>query len=120
VTRDLLREQDIPFIANPGGTHSPSVDIGLDAVSTRYALLVDTDVLFLRSLVPLYRTFCFGGFTLMGEVQGSREGFATMTPGASRGRGARVSSPTSRSSRIRGASTTTSARRYTRTALPTG
>ena len=44
-TQEMLDSNNIPYFKNPGGTHSPSVDLGLGLVRTRYALLIDTDVI---------------------------------------------------------------------------
>jgi hypothetical protein len=71
-TADLLKGQGIPFTRNPGGPHSTTVDLALDQVKTRYALLVDTDVVFLRDHSSILQDMINNGAALTGEVCGSR------------------------------------------------
>lgn len=73
-TRLMLQQADIPFILNEGGLHAPSVDILMDAVTTPYALLVDTDVVFLKNHRDIYEQFVKMGLTLMGDIEGDRGG----------------------------------------------
>lgn len=74
VTRNLLESVKIPYINNKKGLHAPSVDILLDNVSTRYALLVDTDILFLKEQTDLFVDFKKMNLTLLGDVCGDRGG----------------------------------------------
>ncbi|MBL8376413.1 MAG: glycosyltransferase [Burkholderiales bacterium] len=74
-TRDLLRANGIRHLANPGGTHSPSVDLGLANIDTKHVLLIDTDIIFHDDVSPLYDQFRSEDLTLMGEVQESRGGY---------------------------------------------
>ena len=71
-TRDLLKGQGIPFTRNPGGLHAYTVDMALDMVRTRWALLVDTDVIFLKDHSHVLHDMLESGATLKGEVCGSR------------------------------------------------
>jgi hypothetical protein len=73
-TARLLDAEGVPYLANPGGRHSPSVDLALRRCATRYALLVDTDVLFLRSLTSVLDGFRRHDLTVLGKVQGDRGG----------------------------------------------
>jgi hypothetical protein len=73
-TENILKVNKIPYIRNKNGLHSPSVDLLLDSVSTDYALLVDTDVLFLKDLSDVFKTFIDLDITLMGEIVGDRGG----------------------------------------------
>jgi len=74
-TRHLLHANDIPYVPNPGGTHSPSVDRALDQCATRYALLLDTDIVFNRPIHKLLELFRRHELTLMGAVCGDRGGY---------------------------------------------
>jgi hypothetical protein len=74
-TQELLDLNNIPYLKNPGGTHSLSVELGLGLVKTRYALLIDTDVLFKQPIDAVFRFFQQQQFTLLGEVQADRGGF---------------------------------------------
>ena len=58
-TSVFLNNKKIPFIRNKNGLHSPSVDLLINSVSTKYALLVDTDVLFLKNLDEIFQKFTF-------------------------------------------------------------
>lgn len=73
-TAQILANHNIPFLANSGGLHGPSVDLLLDKVKTDYALLVDTDVIFLRSVEPAFEEFKKNSITIMGEIAGDRGG----------------------------------------------
>jgi len=73
-TADLLVKENVPFIRNQKGLHSPSVDILLDKCSTDYMLLVDTDIVFLKNHQDIFDQFVNMDLTLFGEVCGSRGG----------------------------------------------
>ena len=74
-TAAWLEANAIPFVRTPGATHHASVDPALARVRTRYALLVDTDILFLRNLSGLFREFRRTGAAIGGVRQGPRGGF---------------------------------------------
>ena len=73
-TQKLLEENKVPTIRNVGGLHSPSVDILLDTCKTDYALLVDTDVIFLKNHEDIFKQFKDADIALLGEVCGDRGG----------------------------------------------
>lgn len=73
-TEDILKLNKIPYIRNHGGLHGPSVDILLNEVTTEYALLVDTDVIFLKNCNDIFKKFVDMDLTLMGEIIGDRGG----------------------------------------------
>jgi hypothetical protein len=73
-TRLLLQRASIPFIINEGGLHAPSVDILLRNVTTSHALLVDTDVIFMKDHCEIYDQFVRMNLTLMGDIEGDRGG----------------------------------------------
>lgn len=67
-TKNILKEANINFIISDDKRHSPSINVLLKAIKTRYALLVDTDIIFLRSISDLFDTFKRENFITMGEV----------------------------------------------------
>ncbi len=73
-TAELLKQHNVPFIRNPKGVHIKSVDILLNHVKTKYALLVDTDIIFLKPHDDIFEKFKEMDLTLMGEICGDRGG----------------------------------------------
>ena len=73
-TVKLLDEHSVPYIRNVGGLHSPSVDILIENCKTDYALLVDTDVIFLKNHEKVFDMFKKCGASLLGTVCGDRGG----------------------------------------------
>lgn len=73
-TRNILDTHKIPYMLNTGGLHGPSVDMLLQACNTKYALLVDTDVVFLKNHDDVFEQFRSLDLTLMGEIVGDRGG----------------------------------------------
>lgn len=74
VTRDLLEEYKIPYISSPGNTHGQGVNQAISLCKTKYALLIDTDVIFLKDHYPLLETFKNNDLTVMGKIEGDRGG----------------------------------------------
>lgn len=68
-TVSLLNECGVPFIRNVGMRHENAMDIALKLCKTKYALVVDTDVLFYRPLDSYFKEN-----TIVGEVCGDRGG----------------------------------------------
>jgi hypothetical protein len=73
-TINFLNENKIPYIRNKNGLHAPSVDLLLNNITTDYALLVDTDILFLKDISYIFEQFVSNDITLMGEIVGDRGG----------------------------------------------
>lgn len=73
-TSDLLELNGVPHFRNRGGVHIKSVDLLFDAVQTKYALLVDTDIIFLENGAPLFEKLKAADISLLGEVCGDRGG----------------------------------------------
>lgn len=73
-TSEILKENDIKFKRNNGGAHFNGVQIILNEVTTRYVLLVDTDVIFNKDISPIFEMFKKNNYTIMGEVCGDRGG----------------------------------------------
>lgn len=74
-TRGLLDAAGIPYVDNPDGRHASSVDRALRLCTTRYALLVDTDVVFKRSIAGPLTIMRRYGLALMGTVCADRGGY---------------------------------------------
>lgn len=66
----LLLEDGVPHFNYRGGIHGEGVNLGFGKVTTRYALLVDSDVILLKDFLPAFERFKEGGFALMGKVVG--------------------------------------------------
>jgi len=74
VTADILSKSNIPYIRNKSGLHGPSVDLLLKNIKTKYALLVDTDVIFLKNHDDIFQQICDMNISLMGDIEGDRGG----------------------------------------------
>jgi GT2 family glycosyltransferase len=74
-TKNILDEAGINYIDNPGGTHHSGVQLLLDACKTKYALLVDTDIVFKSNIKSLLTAMEQNDITMLGEVCGSRGGY---------------------------------------------
>ena len=73
-TSKLLQDHRVNFIKNKNGLHAPSVDILIDNCKTKYMLLVDTDIIFLKAHEDIFKQFKLMDLTLMGEICGDRGG----------------------------------------------
>lgn len=65
-----LQFEGIPYYNFRGGIHGEAVNLGLRKVKTRYVLLVDSDVIFLKDFFPAFERFKETGCALMGKVTG--------------------------------------------------
>lgn len=73
-TKNLLLENEVPFISNYGMSHGNGVNKALDLCNTKYALLVDTDVIFLKDHSEIFNRFKNMDLTIMGKIEGDRGG----------------------------------------------
>lgn len=69
-----LQVNTIPYYNYRGGTHGEAVNLGLRKVKTRYVLLVDSDIIFLKDPTPAFEKFKESGCALMGKVVGDCAG----------------------------------------------
>jgi len=74
-TAKLLDGFNIEYIVNKGSTHSPAVDKALLYVRTRFALLVDSDVVFRQDVTKLIDVMKINNGALLGEICGDRGGY---------------------------------------------
>jgi hypothetical protein len=73
-TSHFLEKLEYSYHKNSGLHHSAGVDFLLNACSTDYMLLVDTDVIFHKNIDDIVEKFINSNSTLGGVVQGSRGG----------------------------------------------
>lgn len=69
-SEDLFITNNIPYLNLRGSTHGEGVNFGISNIKTRYVLLVDTDIIFLKDITPVFEKFKSGKYTLMGNVVG--------------------------------------------------
>lgn len=74
-TANILSSLGIPFYRRPSTTHSIGVNEALKLCKTKYALLVDTDILFNKNIIPLLDKFISTNYTLLGESCADRGQF---------------------------------------------
>jgi hypothetical protein len=73
-TKSLLYDHKVPYITRPCMSHGNGVNELLKLCKTKYALLVDTDVIFLRDHSDIFQQFKDMNLTLLGKVEGDRGG----------------------------------------------
>lgn len=73
-TRGLLFDNKVPYKCSPGNTHGQGINEALDLCKTDYALLVDTDVIFLKDHTDVFEQFKSLDLVMMGKVEGDRGG----------------------------------------------
>lgn len=70
----ILSENNIPYFNFKGASHGEAVDLAFEKVKTKYVLLVDSDVIFLKDFLPVFEKFKSLNLTLMGKVVGNVAG----------------------------------------------
>jgi len=74
-TRSLLFDHKVPYITiQPGMSHGDGVNEALKLCKTKYALLVDTDVIFTQDHSSIFKQFKDMDLVIMGKVEGDRGG----------------------------------------------
>jgi hypothetical protein len=73
-TVKILKENNINFLRNKKMLHGPAVNLLLENCKTEYALLVDTDIIFLKNHQDIFEQFKENNLTLLGEICGDRGG----------------------------------------------
>lgn len=74
-TIPFYTDNEIPYVRNRGSVHYRGVEAALQLVNTKYMLLVDSDVVFHKSLDPVIKFYIDNGINLAGRVEGDRGGF---------------------------------------------
>lgn len=77
-TRTLLDSYGIPYTKNPGGTHSRSMDAAFRRCKTKYALVVDTDIIFKQNISEIFKLIKNHDYDLCGIECGDRGGYKLM------------------------------------------
>lgn len=77
-TQLILDSNKISYIKNPGGTHSKSLDNAFRNCKTKYALVVDTDIIFKRNVTTIFKKIKESNVHLCGIACGDRGGFKLM------------------------------------------
>lgn len=65
-------ENSIPYIRNKGSVHYRGVEAALHLVNTKYMLLVDSDVVFNKSINQIIDYYVMNNIQLAGHVEGDR------------------------------------------------
>jgi len=73
-TAKILKENNIPFYVPGTRRHSEGVQAAFDICTTKYALLVDTDIIFKKDVDPVLKQCKENDISLLGEVCGNRGG----------------------------------------------
>lgn len=68
-------DNSIPYIRNKGSVHYRGVEAALHLVNTRYMLLVDSDVVFNKSIRSVIDGYVADSINLAGLVEGDRGGY---------------------------------------------
>jgi glycosyltransferase involved in cell wall biosynthesis len=55
-------------------SHGEAVNIGFNLIETNLVLLLDSDIIFHKDILPIYNRFVKDKFTLLGKVSGDRGG----------------------------------------------
>jgi len=78
-TELLLESYCFNFVKTTGGSHARTLERAIKECKTKYALVVDTDIIFNQSIVPLFEDFKSKGVSLAGVECGDRGGFQFYT-----------------------------------------
>lgn len=73
-TAELLVENNVPFVRNNGFTHNQGIELAFEKCKTKYALVVDTDIVFRKNVIDLYNLTKENGWNLVGTECGDRGG----------------------------------------------
>lgn len=71
---DILDVNKIPYFNYRGGIHGEAVNLGFKKIKTRYVLLVDSDILFIKDFKPAFDKFKSLNLAIMGKVVGDCAG----------------------------------------------
>lgn len=74
---DFLKHHEVPYWRNDTGDarHSPSVDLGLTRIRTKYVLLCDSDIVIRRSIRRFLGMLIGNEVDVAGALQGDRGGY---------------------------------------------
>jgi len=66
----IFQAEGIPYFNFKGGIHGEAVNLAMSKVKTKYALLIDSDVIIKKDFLPAFDKFKESGCALMGKVVG--------------------------------------------------
>ena len=72
---EFLNSNGVPYVRNRGAVHYRGVEAAFSLVNTRYMLLVDSDVVFNKPLMPILQHYIDSLIHVAGHVEGDRGGF---------------------------------------------
>lgn len=67
---NLLAQHNIPHYNFVGGIHGEAVNLGFKKIQTKYVLLVDSDLIFLKDIKEMFQIFKDNNLSLMGKIVG--------------------------------------------------
>ena len=67
----ILSDYKIPYYNLKGASHGEAINLAFEKVKTKYVLLVDSDVIFLKDFYPVFEKFKSSNLALMGKVVGN-------------------------------------------------
>ncbi len=73
--REFLNKYSIEYIDNPDGTHAGTINKALEAVQTKYALLLDSDCFCIADPVQFIDKLKKHNIQLFGDICGDRAGY---------------------------------------------
>ena len=79
-TCELLDAQEIKYFRNPGMMHADGMNFLFKRCKTKHALLLDTDIIFLKNLEEAYDEFVEENFALCGEYNDAQRGGKLLYP----------------------------------------
>lgn len=74
-TIPFYTDNEIPYVRNRGSVHYRGVEAALQLVNTKYMLLVDSDVVFHKSIKSIIDHHIMNNIHLAGRVEGDRGGY---------------------------------------------
>lgn len=73
-TAKLLDAENVPYIRHANYSHAEGVNNAFKQCKTKYALLVDSDIIFLKNCEDIYKMFTDSGYAAAGKITGDRGG----------------------------------------------
>jgi len=74
ISEKLLQTNNITYYNYRGGIHGEAVNLGLRKITTKYVLLLDSDVLIISDLNNMFNKFKSNNLTVMGNIVGDVAG----------------------------------------------
>lgn len=71
-TQNILDKHSIPYVNTPNSSHAEGVNTAIKLCKTDYALLIDSDVFFIKNIESIFQQFKDKQLTIAGKVTGDR------------------------------------------------